>query len=156
MNPLVLLEFPSFIYSVAAKQQKVMGSTLRLSSFGFRCLFNGFRVFLAWSRSAGLTARGVTAKMVPLTINAGQAANWLNSSGGAVHFCMPLFSSGLLYHHLSLQLTWDVGASLSVCRRVKLVFSFQLRFIVLNAKPDEKQCAELGWFCLQTAAPTVC
>lgn len=94
-------------------------------------------------------ALGLTANMIPLTLNVGWTADWRNLSGGAAHFCMPLFSSGLLCHHLSLQLTWDVGASLSVCRWVKLVFSFQLRFSVLNAKPCEKPMCRT-WVVLPT------
>lgn len=138
MNCLVLLGFPSFIFSVTAKWEKAVGTALGLSNAGFLCLFNGCHMFLAWSRGAGIMARGIMAKVVPLALHAGRAANWLNSSGGAARFRMPLFSSDFLYDYLALQLIWDVGASLSVYKQVKLAFSIRLRFIVLNTKPREK------------------
>lgn len=104
-------------------------------------------MFLARSRGASVTARGIMAKAVLLALCVGQAANWPNSSGGAACFRLSLFSSGLLYDYLALQLIQDVGASLSVYEQVKLVFSFRLRFIVLDTKPREKLMC-LTWMVL--------
>lgn len=50
---------------------------------------------------------------------------------------MPLFAFGLRYDYGALQLIQDAGACLSVYMQVKLVLSFQLKFIVLNTKPHE-------------------
>lgn len=147
----VLFGFPSFLFSVTAKWEKVVRAALRLSNSGFSCVFNGRHMLLAWSRDAGMTARGVMAKVVPLTLHAGRAANWPDSSGGAAHLRMLLFSSGLLCDYLTLQLIWDVGASLSVYKQVELVFCFRLRFIVLNTKPGEKLIVQKvdGFACIQ-------
>ena len=79
-----------------------MGTALGLSNSGFLCLFNGCHMFLAWSRGAGITARGIMAKVVPLTLHAGRAANWLNSSGGAARFRMPFVFLGSLLRLFSI------------------------------------------------------
>lgn len=123
--------FPPFVFSVTAKWEKVVWTAFGLNSSGFLCLFNGCHTFLARSRGASIMARGVMSKAVPLVLCLGLAANWLNSSGGTAPF------RGVLYDYLALQLRmW--GASLSVYKQVKLVFCFQLSFIVLNTKPREK------------------
>lgn len=43
-KPLGLCGFPSSIFSVTAKQERVVGTALELSSSGFLCLINGCHV----------------------------------------------------------------------------------------------------------------
>lgn len=75
MNPSTLFGFPPFIFSVTAKQEKVVGTALGLNNSGFLCLSNGCHTFLARSRGAGVTARGIMAKAVPLALCMGRTAN---------------------------------------------------------------------------------
>lgn len=123
-KPLVLHGFPSSIYSVTAKQEKVVGTALELSSSGSLCLINECHVPCLEQGCWHCGMWRITAKVIPVTIGAGPAVNWPSLSGGAACFRVPLFAFGLLYDYGALQLLQDVVACLSVYKQVKLVLSF--------------------------------
>lgn len=100
-NPLVLLAFPSFMFSATAKQEKIVGAALDSAVVDF-CLFDGCHMFLAWSRGAAIPARGFMTKVVPLILHAGQVCNRPDVSGGTALFLMPLHSLCLLCDYLAL------------------------------------------------------
>ena len=140
-----LFGLPSFVFSVTATQEKVVGLALGLNSsdicvslMGAICYLLGVGVLVL--RHVALGLRWFLLPFAQGRLQAGRAR---------------LVSSGLLCDYLALQLIRDVGASLAVYKQVRLVFSFRLRLIVLNTKPREKLMCRT-WMVLRTAAWAVC